>query len=77
MPIKANAIILDILGDISEPLIGSAKDKASGVMKYLWLQPYAGYAFGSGNLTRSGSATATNNFSSAVSYEGAFIGARG
>ncbi len=66
---------IDLLGEVAQPLIGAAKDKAQGAMKFLWAQPYGGYVTGSGSLTRNGASAATHAGSS--DYEGFSYGARG
>lgn len=67
---------INLMGQMSEPLIGAAKDKAQGMLRFLWLQPYGGYAFGKGTLTDLGAGAAVN-YTSGISYEGLFYGARG
>ncbi len=66
------AVGLDILGDVVKPLLAPARDKAQGVMRFLWLQPYGGYAFGDGTLTASALTAPIES-----SYEGYFYGGRG
>ncbi|MCO5144305.1 MAG: hypothetical protein M9962_14550 [Oligoflexia bacterium] len=49
---SARAMGIDLLGEVSEPILGPAKEKMKKIIVYIWLQPYAGYAFGSSELTR-------------------------
>lgn len=68
-PTSAFAQGIDMLGEITKPLWGPAKDKANDMRKYLWLQPYGGYATGKGTLSSSTGSTSLKN-------SGAIIGAR-
>jgi len=43
---KANALGIDLLGEIAEPLFAPAKEKMKGMLVYIWMQPYGGYASG-------------------------------
>lgn len=75
-PPQAQAVGIDLLGDIAQPIIGPTKDKLKNAMVYIWLQPYAGYAFGTSDQTRiqpSGAVTAAPG----LNTEGFFYGGRG
>ena len=73
---NASAIGIDLLGEMSKPLIGQAKDKASGVLRFVWLQPYGGYGFGNYSFTTASSGLVTSE-TTGLSVEGGMFGARG
>ncbi len=76
VPIDAKAIGIDLLGDVTKPLFGDAKDKTTGMLKFIWAQPYFGYGFGSGNLAQvstAGTLVSTND----ININGLMFGARG
>lgn len=75
-PQRAEAVLADFLGDVAEPLIGSAKQKTQSMFRYVWLMPYAGYGTGNGNRV------AVRNGNQVSSYgglkaDGMTFGARG
>ncbi len=73
---RADALAIDLLGDTAKPLIGPMKAKVEGLLKYIWLQPYGGYGFGSGALASINAAGATTT-TQEQKYEGFFYGGRG
>lgn len=75
-PQSARAIGIDLLGEVAKPLIGEAKDKTKGIMKYFWMQPYAGYSMGKGGLTQLGIDSIPSR-TGIFDIEGFMYGARG
>ena len=75
-PATSHAIVIDLLGEIASPLIGPAKDKVKGMMRYVWMQPYGGYASGSSDQKRVNSAGAVTS-ATGLDVEGIMYGARG
>jgi hypothetical protein len=76
LPHTAKAVGIDLLGEVAKPLIGVAKDKTQGMFRYLWLQPYGGYALGSGTLTKRGIGDVVD-YTSGIKFEGLMYGGRG
>jgi hypothetical protein len=76
VPSRSWAIGIDLLGDVTKPLIGEAKDKAQGILRFAWAMPYGGYTFGQGGYTlfaSTSNVTQTGNFN----MEGFVYGVRG
>lgn len=76
VPAKAHAFGIDLLGDLSEPLIGPAKEKMKSILVYIWMQPYAGYASGSSEQKRTAPGGATTTAGD-LDVQGFYYGGRG
>ena len=75
-PSTSSAIGIDLLGDLAQPLIGPAKEKIKSTLVYIWLQPYAGYGWGTSDQKRvapGGAVTSLNGIKS----DGFLYGGRG
>lgn len=75
-PAPARAIGIDILGELTQPIIGPAKERMKSMVVYIWLQPYAGYAWGSSDQSRV-SATSVATKLDGLSVGGFLYGGRG
>lgn len=74
--IPAQAMVIDLLGEVAKPIIGSAQEKAKGLQRFLWLQPYFGYAWGKGDRKAVQSGVIVSNDTS-LKIDGLMFGARG
>lgn len=73
---SASAFGIDLLGEVTQPLIAPAKEKMKGILVYIWLQPYAGYGWGTSNQSRivaGGAVTSAND----LAVDGFLYGGRG
>jgi len=75
-PKTSKAVGVDFLGQVADPVIGAAKGKVKGLMRYLWLQPYGGYASGTSTQERTNSNGSVTSVSD-LKVEGIMYGARG
>ena len=73
---KASAIGIDLLGEVAKPLIGPAQEKVKGALVYIWLQPYAGYGWGTSDQKRI-AANGTVSTANGLKADGFLYGARG
>lgn len=76
-PRPASAFGVDLLGELAQPLIGPAKEKMKGMLVYVWLQPYAGYATGSSNQSRTHTGGAVTTTANGLKTDGFFMAAEG
>jgi hypothetical protein len=71
--LRANALVaIDLAGQVAEPLVGVAKDKAQGLLKFIYVLPYGGYGFGDGSFSLGGTTGITG--SAGLTFEGLMFG---
>jgi hypothetical protein len=73
---RAQAFGVDFLGDATKPIISPAQENLKKLFVYIWLQPYAGYGWGTSDQTRIAAGGATTSASD-LSTSGLLYGGRG